>query len=121
MLGGELSLAFAKQLQGRIFATRDEQRIQNLTVFLNELRIVINYLSKASQIDEDIKLMDYAEKTLGRPCCSSLIPEIKLKHVKHVWLLVKYEQTHQMRLCGHVSKSMFQHYGFKSINILKTN
>ncbi|KAF6038101.1 hypothetical protein EB796_003577 [Bugula neritina] len=64
-------------------STRQEQRMQNLTFLLKELEI------------------DYIRDTFKRDSPITITSSAKLKHVRHVWLLVKYEQTHQLLKSNH--------------------
>jgi len=84
-------------------STRQEQRMQNLTFLLKELEIVINYLSGMLDIPKDYKLKDYIKDTFKRDSPITITSSAKLEHVRHVWLLVKYEQTHQLLKSNHVS------------------
>jgi len=66
--------------------------MQTLTHNLKELRIVINFLSAMKHLERDNSLLEYMEATFGR-VPSYLTNGIKLKHVAHVWLVVKFTQT----------------------------
>lgn len=84
MLSTELEASVTKALP---------PRMQPLTAHLKELKIVINFLSALPNIEEDSSLKEYIDATFGRGPPEYLSKEIKLKHVKHVWLIVKYAQT----------------------------
>ena len=67
-------------------------RVAILTAYLKQLKVVINFLSVMSHIEQENSLGDYMKATFGR-YPDYLSGDIKLKHVKHVWLVVKYVQT----------------------------
>ncbi|XP_067937583.1 E3 ubiquitin-protein ligase rnf213-alpha-like [Watersipora subatra] len=67
-------------------------RISVLTIHLKELKVVINFLSVMTHIDGEESLDEYMNSTFGRES-GYLSKDVKLKHVKHVWLLVKYTQA----------------------------
>ncbi|KAF6032078.1 hypothetical protein EB796_009578 [Bugula neritina] len=68
------------------------QRIPVLTAHLKDLQVIINILSVAPHIEGEDSLAEYMKETFGREP-EYLSQEIRIKHVKHVWLLLKYAQT----------------------------
>ena len=67
-------------------------RVPVLTAYLKELKIIINYLSVMSHVEADKPLTEYMGATFGKEP-GYLSSDVKLKHVKHVYLIVKYTQT----------------------------
>lgn len=67
-------------------------RVPVLTAHLKQLKVVINYLSAMAHIDRDKPLKEYIIATFGKDP-EYLPADAQLRHVKHVWLLVKYVQT----------------------------
>ncbi|KAF6041591.1 hypothetical protein EB796_000104 [Bugula neritina] len=59
---------------------------------LKELEVIINFLSLKTHIEGEDSLAEYMKETFGREP-EYLSQEIRIKHVKHVWLLLKYAQT----------------------------
>ena len=67
-------------------------RIPELTHHLKHLQVVINFLSVLPTVEGDNSLSEYMKVTFGREV-SYLTEGIKLKHVRDVWLLIKYTQA----------------------------
>ena len=67
-------------------------RIPELTHHLKHLQVVINFLSLLPTVEGDNSLSEYMKVTFGREV-SYLTERIKLKHVRDVWLLIKYTQA----------------------------
>jgi len=66
--------------------------IQILTTNLKELNIIINYLSVMPEYDSEQSLKSFMKTTIGS-VPKYLTDDIKLKHVLHVWTLLKYAQA----------------------------
>ncbi|XP_067936897.1 E3 ubiquitin-protein ligase rnf213-alpha-like [Watersipora subatra] len=67
-------------------------RIGRLKDILKQLEVPITFLAAMSHVQGDNSLAEYMYATFGKEP-SYLSKDVKLKHVKHVWLLVKYTQT----------------------------
>lgn len=68
-------------------------RIPTLSQNLKDLQVIINFLSVLPRIERDNSLSEYMKTTFGREKISYLSDNIRLKHVRDVWLLIKYYQT----------------------------
>ena len=79
--------------------------VQILTAHLKELKVVINFLSVLTHVEREDSLFEYMEATFGREP-DHLSKEVKLKHVKHVWLVVKYAQIDLLMKKNQVSITM---------------
>lgn len=67
-------------------------RVPDLTSNIKSLTIAINYLSIMPKYDTDASLSNFMSSTIG------IVPkylrgDIKVKHVVHVWTIMKYAQT----------------------------
>ena len=70
--------------------------IQTLTTHLKNLNITINYLSVMSKYDTGTPLSEFMQSTcnFGEP--PEYLKErkdVKVKHILHVWKILKYAQT----------------------------
>ena len=70
-------------------------RVPTLTANLKDLKVAINFLY-GTKIEEDKSLAEYMQ-SFARDL--SYLPDtIKLKHIRDVWLLIKYVQTDLLML-----------------------
>ena len=70
------------------------QNIQTLTSHLKDLMKIISYLTVMQHVDMERPLGQFMKEVLGLDEAPGYMnSEAKLKHVKHVWLLLKFTQT----------------------------
>lgn len=69
--------------------------IATLTDYLKNLTVTINFLSTLPHIAREVTLYKYMRTTLGhRP--AYLPDDVTLKHVRDVWLVIKYAQVESL-------------------------
>ena len=59
------------------------------------MTVTINFLSTLPHIEREVSLYQYMRTTLGHSP-AYLSDDITLKHVRDVWLLIKYTQVEQL-------------------------
>lgn len=67
-------------------------RVFGITANLKDLKVIINYMSVMQYIHREKPLAEDIQALFGH-APAYLAPEIQLKHVRHVWVLVKFAQT----------------------------
>lgn len=91
-------------------------RISALKEILKDLEVLINFLSVQAHVERDDSVVGYMESMFGAEP-AYLSNQVKLKHVKHVWLLVKYRQTDLLKRQHQVRFLLF----FVSVSCSVTN
>ena len=72
------------------------QAVQTLTDYLKEIEVVLNFLSVSAFDNQRLErpLDDFKESVFGAARGSSyILPEIQLKHAKHLWFIVRLTQA----------------------------
>lgn len=85
------------------------QSVQALTDFLKEVEVVFNFL--AISVSDNIGTMEQSLLTFMKSIFGGarefvyLTPDVKMKHVKHVWFILRFTQagllTNQRQVWAH--------------------
>ena len=90
------------QAQDSIAGLAANYSIQAITTNLKNVTIAINYLSVMQKYDIEGSLAEFMETTVGSSP-KYIRSNVKVKHVVHVWTILKYVQTdalmHSAQVC----------------------
>lgn len=87
--------ALSEELRESISLSLSQQHSSDLTRYLNDLQVLIDFLCKQTSVNLIIPLSGYMKQIVDSvPDCLS--DAVQLHHVSAVWLLAKYQQACQL-------------------------